>query len=73
MVEAGIGQLLVERFGSARVRKLGRQLTGSALTLNPDPILGSPDAIGDVKYMLSGGDWVRSDLYQVVAFAAASA
>jgi 5-methylcytosine-specific restriction enzyme subunit McrC len=71
MVEAGIRAVLAEKLGAGVVRKEGRQLVGSTLTFNPDLVFGAPDAVGDVKYKLAGGDWDRADLYQVVAFAAA--
>lgn len=72
MVEAGVRSVLAERLGPGTVRKEGRQLVGSTLTFNPDLVFGGPAvAVGDVKYKLAGGDWDRSDLYQVVAFATA--
>jgi 5-methylcytosine-specific restriction endonuclease McrBC regulatory subunit McrC len=71
MVEAGIRAVLTEHLGAGVVRKEGRQLQGSSLTFNPDLVFGPPDAVGDVKYKLAGGDWDRADLYQVIAFAAA--
>lgn len=39
-------------------------------TLNPDLRFAGGAAVGDVKYKVDIGDWRRSDLYQVVAFAA---
>jgi 5-methylcytosine-specific restriction enzyme subunit McrC len=50
------------------VKKSGRQLKSSKLTLNPDLVFGSL-AIGDVKYSLLSSDWSRAHLYQAVAFA----
>jgi hypothetical protein len=50
------------------VKKSGRQLKPSKLTLNPDLVFGSL-AVGDVKYSLFSSDWKRSHLYQAVAFA----
>jgi 5-methylcytosine-specific restriction enzyme subunit McrC len=71
MIEAGIRSVLQEHLGPKRVWKKGMHLPGSTLTVNPDLIFGQPAAIGDVKYKLSSGEWVRPDLYQVVAFASA--
>ena len=47
-------------------------LSGANLTINPDLVFEDTDvcAIGDVKYKLLGPEWERSDLYEVVAFAA---
>ncbi len=42
------------------------------MTVAPDLVFGSIDAIGDVKYKLGTGRWLRSDLYEVVAFATAA-
>ena len=39
---------------------------------NPDLVFGDIAAVGDVKYKLMSGDWSRSDLNQIVAFAAAA-
>jgi hypothetical protein len=71
MVEAGILAVIAERLGPRAVRKGRLPLPGAGLTLNPDLVFGATDAVGDVKYKLADGAWVRSDLYQVVAFAAA--
>jgi hypothetical protein len=56
IVEAGILTLLQERLPEWDVRKHGRSISGSSMTLNPDLIFGSDVAIADV--------------YQVTAFAA---
>jgi 5-methylcytosine-specific restriction endonuclease McrBC regulatory subunit McrC len=50
------------------VRKSGRQLKPSNLTLNPDLLFGN-SAVGDVKYSLLSPDWNRPYLYQAVTFA----
>jgi 5-methylcytosine-specific restriction enzyme subunit McrC len=47
-------------------------LIGSDLTVAPDLIIGHGHAIADVKYKVASGRWGRSDLYEVVAFAAAA-
>ena len=41
------------------------------VTLNPDIVFDHGFAIADVKYKLTRPDWVRTDLYQNVAFATA--
>lgn len=71
MVERGVLGVLADRLGPARVHKGHLQLPGSTLTFNPDLVFDGGQAIGDVKYKLSRGDWDRADLYEVVAFAEA--
>jgi hypothetical protein len=71
MIERGVLGLLADRLGPARVWKGHLQLPGSTLTFNPDLVFDGGQAIGDVKYKLSRGDWDRADLYEVVAFAEA--
>jgi hypothetical protein len=71
MVERGILGVLADRLGPARVWKGHLQLPGSTLTFNPDQVFDGGRAIGDLKYKLSGGDWDRADLYEVIAFAEA--
>jgi 5-methylcytosine-specific restriction endonuclease McrBC regulatory subunit McrC len=70
LVEDGIRNVLIEALADVCVvKKQGRQLENSTMTINPD--LGfAPLAVGDVKYKLNWNDWPRSDLYQSVAFAA---
>jgi uncharacterized membrane protein len=72
MVELGVRRV-VERAlsGHLDVEKRGRRLDKSTLTLNPDLVIGDSVAVADVKYKLCAGEWVRSDLYQIVAFAEA--
>jgi hypothetical protein len=73
LVEAGIRNELKRRFdGSIDIRKEMIPLGGGTMSVAPDLIFGSIDAIGDAKYKLSGGRWLRSDLYEVVAFATAA-
>ena len=70
LVEAGIRAVLQRALSSRyTVRKTGRTISGS-FTLNPDLVFDGGLAVGDVKYRDIGPDWRRSDLYQVVAFAA---
>lgn len=71
MVEAGVLEVLRKAIGETHVRKEGKQLVGSTMTFTPDLVFDGGAAVGDVKYKLSGGDWARSDLYQIVAFAEA--
>ena len=70
LVEAGVRTLLARSLGGQKVQKVGRQLSGSAMTVNPDLVF-SPGAVGDVKYKRWNGQWNRADLYEVVAFSAA--
>jgi 5-methylcytosine-specific restriction enzyme subunit McrC len=71
LVEAGVREVL-RRLLAAKydVRKKGKVLLPSRLTLNPDLVFGNNLAVGDVKYKLLGSEWSRADLYQSVAFAA---
>ena len=71
LVEEAIRRILARALAPWPVAKRARQLEGSSLTLNPDLVFGSTEAIGDVKYKLSGAAWNRADLYEVVAFATA--
>ena len=71
MVERGLLGILADRLGPARVWKGHLQLAGSTLTFNPDLVFDGGQAIGDVKYKLSRGEWDRADLYEVIAFAEA--
>jgi hypothetical protein len=71
MVEEGIRRILQQRYGIARIRKKGRRLEGSSLSVNPDLEIDNGDAVADVKYKLCGTEWVRADLYQGVTFATA--
>jgi hypothetical protein len=63
--------MLQDRFPQAGITKHGKRLEGTALTMNPDLVVGSGSAIADVKYKVSQGDWNRPDLYQLVTFATA--
>lgn len=72
MVEEGLRNVLREGLaGEWSVEKERRRLAGSMLTFNPDLVFGSGKAVGDVKYKLLSSEWVRADLYQVIAFATA--
>lgn len=68
-VEEGIRQVIQRALSNlAVVRKKAIALSPSSLTLNPDLVIGDY-AIGDVKYTIVGSEWVRSHMYQLVAFA----
>ena len=69
MVEAGVRTLLARTLTNRRIEKRKIQLSPSTMTLNPDLVFDSGNAVGDVKYKLPGSEWGRSDLYQLVAFA----
>jgi hypothetical protein len=71
-VEEGIREILAEGCGPLKVRKKSFPLGGLTVRANPDLVFGNTLAVGDVKYKTGGTDWDRSDLYQVVAFAAAA-
>lgn len=68
-VEDGIRVLLQRRLPGVSVAKRGRRLEGSHLTINPDLVLEDDVAVADVKYKVSGGEWSRPELYQLVTFA----
>jgi 5-methylcytosine-specific restriction endonuclease McrBC regulatory subunit McrC len=71
LVETGVREILRKGLaGAFAVAKKARTLKGTALTINPDLVFGDNEAIGDVKYKLIDSDWQRSDLYQVISFAA---
>ena len=69
VVEDAVRLLLSEALPDVSVGKIPLQITGTSLSLNPDLVFRPLSAIGDVKYKLSTGDWGRTDLYQLVAFA----
>jgi 5-methylcytosine-specific restriction endonuclease McrBC regulatory subunit McrC len=68
-VEDALRLFLAEALPAASVDKTRIQLPGTSLTLNPGLVFSAPRAVGDVKYKLSPGEWIRTDLYQLVAFA----
>jgi 5-methylcytosine-specific restriction enzyme subunit McrC len=71
LVEAGIRQILRDALAPEAVKKKGKRLANSEMTVNPDIVFGDVRALADVKYKLMDGSWNRSDLYEAVAFAAA--
>lgn len=69
MVEEALRRVVSDALApTPRVTKRGRRLKGSHHTLNPDLDFES-HAVGDVKYKVWQGDWLRADLYQLTAFA----
>jgi 5-methylcytosine-specific restriction enzyme subunit McrC len=69
LVESGVRTILAIGLRDlVAVRKKGRQIERSKLTLNPDLIFGNV-AVGDVKYKMGERAWNREDLYQAVTFA----
>jgi 5-methylcytosine-specific restriction endonuclease McrBC regulatory subunit McrC len=71
MVEEGIRRIVVDALEDRiDVTKRTWFLSGSHHSLTPDLVFGEC-AVGDVKYKVWAGDWDRSDLYQLVAFATA--
>ena len=70
MIEEGLRKLLSERCQGWTIRKGQLALGSTSMTLNPDIIVDNGIAVADVKYKLAGSEWKRSDLYQVVTFAA---
>lgn len=69
LIEDAVRNILAKRLGDTDVRKQRRLLGGTGLSINPDLVFGSGVAVGDVKYRILRGEWVRESLYQVVAFA----
>jgi hypothetical protein len=71
-VEDGIRALLAQKLSNeCKVTNRALTLKPSGLTVNPDIVFEPGTCIADVKYKLADGEWRRSDLYQVVAFATA--
>lgn len=69
MVEDGIRRILSAHCHGWSLGKQRRRLGASSMTLNPDMVVEDGLAIADVKYKLSGKEWNRADLYEVVTFA----
>lgn len=70
MIEEGLRKVLSERCTEWTIYKKGIQLGSTAMTLNPDIVVESGMAVADVKYKLAKAEWNRSDLNQIVTFAA---
>lgn len=69
LVEEGLRQLLLTRFGTQTIGRRPIYIAPS-VTMNPDLVIADGLAVADVKYKLVSADLNRGDLYQVVAFAA---
>jgi hypothetical protein len=70
-VEEGLRALLQAQlceYWTVTKRGIG---VGAGLTFTPDLVLDEGRAVADVKYKLLQREWVRSDLYQIVAFGTA--
>jgi 5-methylcytosine-specific restriction endonuclease McrBC regulatory subunit McrC len=73
LVEAGVRRELARHLAPhVAVEKRSLPLQGTAMRMNPDLTFDDIAAVGDVKYKLMSADWSRSDLNQIVAFAAAA-
>jgi 5-methylcytosine-specific restriction enzyme subunit McrC len=71
LIEAGIRAVLQGALTPKwSLKKKGRSIAGTGLTLSPDLVFDDGLAIGDVKYKEFDDEWSRADLYQSVAFAA---
>ena len=71
MVEDGLRKVIQRILGnSVSVSKKGKQLN-TGLTFTPDLVFDQGSAVADIKYKLLRPDWLRSDLYQIVAFGTA--
>jgi 5-methylcytosine-specific restriction endonuclease McrBC regulatory subunit McrC len=71
LIEEGIRSILQTRLAPVPVRRHGRLLLPSSVSVNPDLEVGPPPFTGDVKYKIADSSWNRSDLAQAVFFATA--
>lgn len=71
LIEEGLRNVVSHALPGVSVEKRSEPISTAGLTMNPDLVFNGSFAIGDIKYRTLGPDWRRSDLYQVVAFAAA--
>jgi 5-methylcytosine-specific restriction enzyme subunit McrC len=71
LIEDGLRAVLSEALPELGVTKRRLMLGDTGLSMNPDLVIGTNLAVGDVKYRFLGSDWSRADLNQVVAFATA--
>jgi len=71
LIEDGIRVILSSRLAPIVVRRHGRVLLPSSVSVNPDLEVGPPPFTGDVKYKVSDASWNRADLAQAVFFATA--
>ena len=74
MVEIGVRRELTRRLASdLPIEKRRLAVDGLSKGMNPELVFGDVTAVGDVKYkLIASGEWPRSDLNQIVAFAAAA-
>jgi 5-methylcytosine-specific restriction endonuclease McrBC regulatory subunit McrC len=72
LIEAGLRSVMQDALPDTVVTKRRFLLGDTGLSMNPDVVFGHNEAVGDVKYRYLKKDWNRSDLNQVVAFAAAA-
>jgi 5-methylcytosine-specific restriction endonuclease McrBC regulatory subunit McrC len=71
LIEDGIRAILKMRLHPVHVSKGGKVLSPSAVSVNPDLLIGTAPFTGDVKYKIAAASWNRGDLGQAVFFAAA--
>jgi 5-methylcytosine-specific restriction enzyme subunit McrC len=71
LIEAGVRQVLKMALPDVAIRKARLSLGNSGVTVNPDILIDDGVAVADVKYKLCDGEWIRGDLYEVIAFASA--
>jgi hypothetical protein len=70
MIEDGVRDVVKQLCHPVTVRKQGKRIHGK-LTFSPDLLFDGGTAVGDVKYKLLSSGALRSDLYQILAFATA--
>jgi len=70
-VENGVRAILADYFEPYSPVTKGHARINAFSRVHPDLWFESLDAVGDVKYKIFGESFIRSDLYQSVAFAAA--
>src|SRR5205823_4838190 len=73
LIEAGVRNAVEKRLRDRwMIVKEPIPLSGADMTVAPDLIIGYGEAIADVKYKLATANWLRADLYEIVAFAEAA-
>jgi 5-methylcytosine-specific restriction enzyme subunit McrC len=71
MVEDGLRAVLAARLSNlSSVEKRGIRVD-AGLTFTPDLVFAGGRVVADIKYKVLGPDWMRSDLYQIIAFGTA--
>jgi 5-methylcytosine-specific restriction endonuclease McrBC regulatory subunit McrC len=72
MVEDGLRAVLSARLsGLWPIEKRSGIRVDGGFTFTPDLVFVRGRVVADVKYKLLGADWIRSDLYQIIAFGTA--